>query len=93
MTEGVLTPSERKFLGEVVKVVSESLRNVLVNGVMSEGQVTGEHSRPVEFVGYKSVRISSLCINSFPLRRTVRALYEGPIVLQQRVKELCNSSR
>lgn len=56
----LLTPSKGKVLSERVEVLVVSHRDVLVNSIVDQAEITGEHRWPMELVAVKGIGVSGI---------------------------------
>lgn len=61
----------------------------MVDGVVSESQITGKQSRLAELARNERVGVGGIGILGLPLRSTARGLDKGEVVVEQREQELC----
>lgn len=78
-----LEPSTGKGISELVGVLEEAARDLLVGRVDTERQISRQHSGEMLLVGVKGIRNEWLSVLGNPLRSASGALGELPLVLEE----------
>ncbi|MDQ1094063.1 hypothetical protein QE400_003476 [Xanthomonas sacchari] len=90
---GQLEPGAGEGIGELLRVLQEAARDLLVGRIEAQRQVGGEHGRPVLLRRIVRVRNDRLGVLGHPLVRAGRALAQLPVELEQVLEELVGPLR